>query len=192
MSAPAKTQRVRLIGGLWRSRLLSFPAREGLRPTPDRVRETVFNWLTPWLSEARCLDLFAGSGALGFEALSRGAATAVLVEKDRLAQAALRQAAQLLDAKAATVVAEDALDFLAATPSASFDIVFLDPPFGTDLLAAALTLIRERGILAPAALVYVETAADSAFELPPDLRWHRQGCAGKVRFGLAISHKESR
>ncbi len=191
MSAPAKTQRVRLIGGLWRSRRLSFPAREGLRPTPDRVRETVFNWLAPSLPEARCLDLFAGSGALGFEALSRGAATAVLVEKDRPAETALRQTAHLLDAKTATVVAEDALHFLAATPPAAFDIVFLDPPFGSALLAAALTLMEERGILAPAGLVYIETAADAAWELPPDLRWHRQGCAGKVRFGLATSHKES-
>ncbi len=191
MSAPTNTQRVRLIGGLWRSRHLSFPAREGLRPTPDRVRETVFNWLAPSLPEARCLDLFAGSGALGFEALSRGAATAVLVEKDRAAQAALRQTAHLLDARTATVVAEDALDFLAATPPAAFDIVFLDPPFETELLAAALTLVQERGILTPAGMIYVETAAGTAWELPPDLRWHRQGCAGKVRFGLATLHKES-
>lgn len=192
MPAPAKTQRVRLIGGLWRSRRLSFPAREGLRPTPDRVRETVFNWLAPSLPGARCLDLFAGSGALGFEALSRGAAAAVLVEKDRVAQAILRQSAQQLRANKATVIAQDALEFLAATPASSFDIVFLDPPFGTELLAAALTLMLGRGILAPAGLVYLEAAADSGWGLPSNLRWHRQGSAGEVRFGLAVLHKELR
>lgn len=192
MPAPAKTQRLRLIGGLWRSRRLSFPAREGLRPTPDRVRETVFNWLAPALPGARCLDLFAGSGALGFEALSRGAATAVLVEKDRVTEAILRQSAHQLEAHNATIIAQDALEFLAATPASSFDIVFLDPPFGTELLAAALTLMLGRGILAPAGLVYLEAAADGGWDLPSNLRWHRQGNAGKVRFGLAVSHKELR
>ena len=192
MPAPAKTQRLRLIGGLWRSRRLSFPAREGLRPTPDRVRETVFNWLAPALPGARCLDLFAGSGALGFEALSRGATTAVLVEKDRVTEAILRQSAHQLEAHNATIIAQDALEFLAATPASSFDIVFLDPPFGTELLAAALTLMLGRGILAPAGLVYLEAAADGGWDLPSNLRWHRQGNAGKVRFGLAVSHKELR
>ncbi len=191
MSGPGKTQRVRLIGGLWRSRRLSFPASAGLRPTPDRVRETVFNWLLPHLSGARCLDLFAGSGALGFEALSRGAAAVVLVEKDRLAHTALLQSAHQLETKAATIIAQDALEFLATVPPSSFDIIFLDPPFGTGLMPVALTLARERGILAPAGLVYVEAAADSDWELPSDLCWHRQGRAGKVLFGLATSHKES-
>lgn len=191
MPGPGKSQRVRLIGGLWRSRRLSFPAREGLRPTPDRVRETVFNWLLPHLSGARCLDLFAGSGALGFEALSRGAATAVLVEKDREAYNALLDSARQLDTRAAHIIAQDALMFLATVSPASFDIIFLDPPFGTELMPAALTLARERGILAPAGFFYLETAADAGWDLPPDLFWHRQGRAGKVLFGLATSHKES-
>lgn len=191
MSGPRKTQRVRLIGGLWRSRRLSFPAREGLRPTPDRVRETVFNWLQPTLPGARCLDLFAGSGALGLEALSRGAASVVLVEKDPLAHAALLQSVRDLETKTARVMAQDALAFVATAPPSSFDIVFLDPPFKTELMTAALTLLLSRGILAPAGLVYLEAAVGSAWDLPQGLSWHRQGRAGKVLFGLATSHKES-
>ena len=122
---------VRIIGGEWRSRRIRFPDAAGLRPTPDRVRETLFNWLGQDLTGRRCLDIFAGSGALGFEALSRGAAEVVMVESSRLAWRGLRATADELGAGARLrLVAGDALHFLAA-PAGVFDIVFLDPPYGT-------------------------------------------------------------
>ncbi|MDX1550554.1 MAG: 16S rRNA (guanine(966)-N(2))-methyltransferase RsmD, partial [Lysobacter spongiicola] len=130
---------VRLIGGRWRGSKLPVADIEGLRPTSDRVRETLFNWLMPVLPGARVLDLFAGSGALGLEALSRGAATATLVERDPLLATALAQvAARLPGGEAATVVQADALAWLPAQPRGSFDIAFLDPPFSAGLWEQAL------------------------------------------------------
>lgn len=190
MTARGQEPRVRIIGGLWRGRRLAFPARAGLRPSPDRVRETLFNWLAPHLPGARCLDLFAGSGVLGFEALSRGADRATLVEKDPPAQAALRHTVQQLQAKTATVIEREALNFLASLPPRSFDIVFLDPPFGTGLLQAALTLVISRGILTPTGFLYIETAAEEAFEPPAGFRWHRHSRAGQVAFGLITQTQE--
>ncbi len=179
-----KGPRVRLIAGQWRGRLIAFPAEPGLRPTPDRVRETLFNWLDPWLAGAQCLDLFAGSGALGFEALSRGAATATLVDSNPLAIAALRENRERLGA-GAVITASEGLDYLAGQGPAAFDIVFLDPPYTSGLLAHALTVILARRILTTAGLVYIESAAADGFELPAGLRWHRRGQAGLVAFGLA-------
>ncbi|HUW97662.1 MAG TPA: 16S rRNA (guanine(966)-N(2))-methyltransferase RsmD [Acidiferrobacter sp.] len=181
---------MRIIGGLWRGRRLSFPARADLRPSPDRVRETLFNWLAPHLPGTRCLDLFAGSGVLGFEALSRGAQEATLVEKDPLTETALRQTAGLLRTETATIIQDEALRFLAGLSPRSFDIVFLDPPFGTGLLQAALTLIISHGILAPGGLLYIETAVDETVAPPAGLRWHRQGRAGQVAFGLVTQAQE--
>ena len=126
--APAGRNRVRIIGGDWRSRVVRFPSSTELRPTPDRVRETLFNWLGQRLDGQDALDLFAGSGALGFEALSRGAARVVMVERDRRVAEALREAARELDAKGADVVVADALAFL-ARDTASYDLVFVDPPY---------------------------------------------------------------
>ena len=120
---------LRIIGGQWRGRKLRFPDRPSLRPTLGRVRETLFTWLAPNISGTRCLDLFAGSGALGFEALSRGAAEVTFVERDRKAAAAIRSNVELLQARA-TVVCQPAKQYLART-RARFDIVFLDPPFDT-------------------------------------------------------------
>ena len=179
-----KGPRVRLIAGRWRGRLLTFPAEPGLRPTPDRVRETLFNWLNPWLAGARCLDLFAGSGALGFEALSRGAAAATLVDSNPLAIAALRENRERLGAEA-IITASEGLDYLAGLGSAAFDLVFLDPPYASGLLTRALTVILARRILTAAGLVYIESAAADGFELPAGLRWHRRGRAGLAAFGLA-------
>ncbi|MHB8254195.1 MAG: 16S rRNA (guanine(966)-N(2))-methyltransferase RsmD [Acidiferrobacter sp.] len=176
---------VRIIGGLWRGRHLTFPAQAGLRPSPDRVRETLFNWLAPHLPGARCLDLFAGSGVLGFEALSRGAETATLVENNPLTYAALVRTRDTLAATAATVIRNDALSLLATLPPHAFDIIFLDPPFHTELLAAALTLIVHHGILAPAGFLYIEAAAEGPPVAPLGFRWHRLGHAGQVAFGLA-------
>jgi len=124
--------RVRIIAGEWRSRLIRFPPAAQLRPTPDRVRETLFNWLGQRLDGLACLDLFAGSGALGFEALSRGARRVVMVERDRTVAAALRESARDLGATGAEIHESDALAWLARSRE-TFDVVFLDPPFASDL-----------------------------------------------------------
>lgn len=172
---------VRIIGGQWRSRILEFPDVEDLRPTPDRVRETLFNWLGQDLSGMNCLDLFAGSGALGFEALSRGAASAVMVEKDPKALRALRENAQKLGARNLTVTRGDALEFARET-RARYDVVFVDPPYRLNLQAAALALVR--GLLASGARVYVESA--SAFEAPRGWAVLRSARAGGVHFHLLV------
>ena len=170
---------VRIIGGSWRSRVLEFPDAADLRPTPDRVRETLFNWLGQDLSGLSCLDLFAGSGALGFEALSRGAASVVMVERDPAALRALRENARKLDAASLTVVRGDALEFAGQT-RARFDVVFVDPPYRLELQAAALSVVR--GLLTPRGRVYVESA--SAFA--PGRGWTvlRSSRAGNVHFHL--------
>jgi len=170
---------VRIIGGSWRSRVLRFPDAADLRPTPDRVRETLFNWLGQDLSGLACLDLFAGSGALDFEALSRGAASVVMVEKDAAALQALRENAHKLQAANLTVVRGDALEFARET-RARFDIVFVDPPYRLGLQAAALAGVR--GLLAPHARVYVESAS----VLVPDRGWTvlKSSRAGNVHFHL--------
>lgn len=178
---PARPGDVRLIGGEWRSRRLRIPKGAAVRPTPDRVRETLFNWLDAHLAGAACLDLFAGTGALGFEALSRGARLARLVERDASLAAALRAHAAALGA-AAEVANEPAEAWLARAPERAFDIVFVDPPYAerVEPYAAALEpwLARE-------ALVYVERArADGLPELP-GLKWRRASRAGDVAFGLA-------
>jgi 16S rRNA (guanine966-N2)-methyltransferase len=179
---------VRIIGGHWRSRRLRFPASAGLRPTPDRVRETLFNWLAPALPGARCLDLFAGSGALGFEALSRGAASAVLVERDPNALAALRQNAEALAATGARIVPGEALAYLRG-PVEQFDVVFLDPPFGPSgeagLLEPCVALLHGRGWLSPGGRAYLETRRATPPELPPGWQLEHSRQAGQVRYHLA-------
>jgi 16S rRNA (guanine966-N2)-methyltransferase len=157
----------------------------GLRPTPDRVRETLFNWLAPHIASRRVLDLFAGSGALGFEALSRGAASATLVEQGRAAVAALRATAGRFGLSQARIEAADALAFVRAQDAASFDVVFLDPPFDSGLLAPALRLLAERGVLAPDGYCYVELPGGDALPpLPPGWVTHRSGKAGEVGYHL--------
>lgn len=181
-SKPAKAgagrNQLRIIGGEYRRRQLWFPDGEGLRPTPDRVRETLFNWLGQELYGLVCLDLFSGAGGLGFEAASRGARRVVMVEMAKPAVAALRQNQALLGAKAVDVVQADALAWLARA-SERFDVVFLDPPFASDLLAKVLPLLP--GILADGARVYVE-----AQQLPPLDGWEtlREGKAGVVQYAL--------
>ena len=179
----AKSNQVRIIGGDWRSRRISFPDQAGLRPSTDRVRETMFNWLGQDLDGQSCLDLFAGSGALGFEALSRGAASVVMVEKSRRVCDALRRNALLLGAKNLQLHCADALEFATAAVAdvaARFDIVFLDPPFRSSLLAQ--TLPRVAPLLRPRARVYVEGAAAFA----PAAGWSvlRHGRAGQVHYTL--------
>lgn len=174
-----KANTVRIIGGVWRSRILKFPDAADLRPTPDRVRETLFNWLGWNLAGAACLDLFAGSGALGFEALSRGAASVVMVEKDAVALRALRENATKLGAMNLTVVRGDALEFARGARS-RFDVVFVDPPYRLGLQAAALGLVA--GLLAEDGRVYVE--GDAAIEPPRGWDIVKHARAGSVHFHL--------
>lgn len=173
-----RSNQVRIIGGQWRRRLLQFPDLAGLRPTPDRVRETLFNWLGQRLDGLRCLDLYAGSGALGFEAASRGAAEVVMVERDSQAFAALRRNRELLGAGQVELVNADGLAWLAGERG-RFDVVFLDPPFQAGLLPDSLAGAATR--LAPGGRIYAE------FGRRPDLEgWRivREGRAGQSHFCL--------
>jgi len=179
--------KVRIISGQWRRRLLPVPAVQGLRPTPDRVRETLFNWLSGSIEGARCLDLYAGSGALGFEAASRGAAGVVLVEKDATAVACMRDAAARLGAEQIRVVQADVHRWLQG-PAEAFDIVFLDPPYGSTDLGALCARLAAGHWLARGALVYLETlhsADDPA--LPPGWQCLHRQKAGQVRYHLAAA-----
>ena len=175
---------VRIIGGQWKRSKLPVGDSPGLRPTPDRVRETLFNWLGQNLTGWRCLDAFAGSGALGFEAASRGAAEVVLIERDRHLATALNAARERLKATALRVESADALAWMARSPAQSFELVFLDPPFAVDLLTPALAAAAR--LIAPTGLVYAESAAPLAAESVAALGlvMHRQGRAGAVHFHL--------
>jgi 16S rRNA (guanine966-N2)-methyltransferase len=149
---------VRIIAGKWRGRLLPVADVPGLRPSGDRGRETLFNWLQPQLRGAACVDLFAGTGVLGLEAVSRGAATAVLVEKSRPAAAALRASVTLLGAAAVSVVEADALQWLQQQAARSVDVVFVDPPFDLALQQAVIDCLTARDTLRPGGVVYLESA----------------------------------
>ena len=172
--------RVRIIAGEWRGRRIEIPDGTAVRPTPDRVRETVFNWLRDSLPGARCLDLFAGTGVLGFEALSRGAAEAWLVEQDAKLVDALRATAQTLGATP-RIVRRDALAFLREPPAARFDVVFLDPPYAAPLdpLLAVLP-----AWLSSRALVYVERPRSEGLPAPSSASWVKRSHAGAVEYGL--------
>lgn len=184
---PGGGNSVRIVGGEWRGRRLEFPDVAGLRPTPDRVRETLFNWLAPGIAGARCLDLYAGSGVLGLEALSRGAAAAVLVERDPRAALALRESAARLGAANRLALAEQTAERFLATATDRFDVVFLDPPFDAGALPAAIATLVARDLLAPGARVYLECRADDPLPaLPPGWRLHRSGRAGDVGYHLAV------
>jgi 16S rRNA (guanine966-N2)-methyltransferase len=179
-SAP---NRLRIVGGLWRGRTIDFPAIEAIRPSPDRVRETLFNWLQTHISGARCLDLFAGSGALGIEALSRGASAVTFVDREPQVSRHLTQTLQRLGAIGATVQTADASRFLERIPQ-PFDVVFLDPPFASTLLQAVFARLPQ-GWLAPEAHIYVECPADTP--LPPlAAGWtlYRSKQAGQVGYHL--------
>jgi len=175
---------LRIIGGTWRGRKLRFPASAAIRPTPDRVRETLFNWLGAAIHGARCLDLFAGSGALGLEALSRGAAHVTFVEQDAAAAYTLRERLLEWQAGDARVVRTDALRYLSGD-ARPFDIVFLDPPFASGLLARSAALLEERDWLAADARIYVECAAREGLPpLPAGWRPLKAKQAGEVGYHL--------
>lgn len=170
---------------------MPVPDLPGLRPTGDRVRETLFNWLQPRLAGARCLDLFAGTGALGLEALSRGASRVTLVERSRPAVDHLRRSISSLNAEDETeLVHQDAMAFLASAASA-YDIIFLDPPFADDLLSRAWRCLDQRELCTPSGAVYLECAREQTLPYTPaDWRWHRKQTAGGVRFALAFRGME--
>jgi 16S rRNA (guanine966-N2)-methyltransferase len=174
---------VRIIGGAWRGRRIAVAGDPALRPTGDRVRETLFNWLAPVIDGMRCLDLFAGTGALGLEALSRGAAEVCFVESRPAIARALEETLRRLGAHGGRVVGADALRFLAGLPQ-PYDLVFVDPPFGAYDLGELCTLL-DRGWLAPGGRVYLEMPAGGPFPaLPPDWTVIRDKRAGHVRFAL--------
>ncbi len=182
---PASTRApgvVRIIGGDWRGTRLPVADREGLRPTADRVRETLFNWLQPMLPGARVLDLFAGTGALGLEAVSRGAREAVLVERDPQLAEGLRQlAARLPGGERVQVVCADALAWLRTAPD-PFDLAFVDPPFAGDLWDPALAALDSR--MPEEAWLYVESPVDVSPMPAPIWRPHREGRTREVRYAL--------
>lgn len=155
--------KVRIIGGQWRSRLLRFPDVDGLRPTHDRVRETVFNWLAPHIVDSCCLDLFAGTGAFGFEALSRGAARATFVDSSRVLVDNLRKNAELLAATDHCAFVEAVIPNKMPVFSESFDIAFIDPPYQQGLIQSAIAALLQQNCLADNALVYIE--AEKALDL---------------------------
>jgi 16S rRNA (guanine966-N2)-methyltransferase len=175
--------RVRIIGGSLRNSRLDVPDLPGLRPTPERVRETLFNWLAPTIDGARCLDLCAGTGALGIEAWSRGAASVQFVERDARAAQALRQNLQRLKVTACDVAVADAQAFLDGSPQPA-DVVFLDPPFALNLWDALAQQLEQGGWLTPAATIYVECPQGTVPSLPPGWLRQKEGRAGEVRFAL--------
>lgn len=154
---------IRIIGGQWRGRKLNFPDGEGLRPTGDRIRETIFNWLSPYIAGSHCLDAFAGSGALGIEAASRGAEQVTFLELFKPAYQQLIANQQLINATNCTIHLTDSLNWL-TSHTGSYDIIFLDPPFGKDLVEKSLAIIVENNLLKDKGLVYVEM--DSKEQLP--------------------------
>jgi 16S rRNA (guanine966-N2)-methyltransferase len=179
--------RLRIVAGKWRSRLLPVADEPSLRPTSERIRETLFNWLQSTIEGSRCLDLFAGSGALGLEALSRGAAEVIFVENSARAAAALKDNVTALDASDTYIHEADAIDYLNGNPQ-PFDIVFLDPPFAADLIGDLCRLLDERGWLARGARVYLEQEQERPLPRLPD-GWTilKDKTAGQVRYALVAA-----
>ena len=183
-SSQGRSGFIRLISGQWKGRKLPVREVEGLRPTTDRVKETLFNWLAADVRGSRCLDLFAGSGSLGFEALSRYASHVMMVEMDRGAAQQLAKNLQTLQSQQARIVNQDALTVLAG-PSEPFDIIFLDPPFRRDLLDAACQRLEQGGWLSAEALIYIERESEGeAPELPANWLLLKDKQAGQVRYQL--------
>ena len=182
---PGLRNELRIIGGEWRGRRVQFPPLPQLRPSPDRVRETLFNWLAPVIEGARCLDLFAGSGALGLEAASRGAAAVVLVDREPRVRAALGASIERLGGTGLEAVCADAFVYLTRAGE-PFDIVFVDPPFGQGLLVRSCAALAASARLAAGARIYLEcAAAEGAPELPPGWALLRSRRAGRVGYHLA-------
>ncbi len=185
MKRPAQrnTGKLRIVAGTLRGSRIEVIERDGLRPTSERVRETLFNWLAPMIEGARCLDLFAGTGALGIEAISRGAVECTFIERDRDLARQLEATLARLKIDNARVVNADAMSWL-TQPAQAFDLVFLDPPFANKPWADAAARLEANGWLAAEASIHVESPTGSVFALPPNWRLHREAQAGAVHFAL--------
>ncbi|MEZ5570561.1 MAG: 16S rRNA (guanine(966)-N(2))-methyltransferase RsmD [Halioglobus sp.] len=181
----ARQSAVRIIGGIWRGRKLAFTPSEGLRPTGDRIRETLFNWLAPELRGARCVDLFTGSGALGLEALSRGAVHCDFVDSASRVISTVQQHLKTLDAQDRGLCHQcTAQQFLENAPT-PYDIVFIDPPFKLQLVEPVLNTLVQRSLLLNDALVYIETAASESLPaMPSNWSKHREKSSGGVSYRL--------
>ncbi len=183
-ATPKGHHQLRIIGGEWRSRRLPFAAVSGVRPTPDRIRETLFNWLQGDIEGARCLDLFSGSGALGFEALSRGAQHVTMVDEDIRVIQQLQKNADALHTDRLTLIWQDALSSIAELTEV-YNIVFLDPPYRDDVLEQYCRLLAERHLVSSDGLVYLECASHRPPPaLPAGWHIHKEKKAGKVRYAL--------
>jgi len=183
-----KRNQVRIIAGVWRGRKISFPTAEGLRPTPDRVKETVFNWLAPHIVDSRCLDLFSGSGALGFEALSRGAEYVVGIEQNGTIISNIHTNAEALQAHSFEIIKADSLLWLQNPKNAAkpFDIVFVDPPYRLKIIPQCFLLLEKNGFLKPNALIQFESEEPITLEdLPSSWEFLHQKKAGNVHYYLA-------
>lgn len=185
MKPNQQRNQLRIIAGRWRGRKLPFASVPGLRPTPDRVRETLFNWLSPLIEGARCLDLYAGSGALGIEAASRGAAELVMVDQNPVVVRTLREQLQLLEFDSAQVVQQDVVSWLSMSASEPFDVVFLDPPFRENRLPDCIRQLEAHGWLAAGARIYIEAEKAYTPELPDSWELYRSKHAGQVGYHLA-------
>jgi 16S rRNA (guanine966-N2)-methyltransferase len=177
--------RLRIVAGKWRSRFLPVADVSGLRPTSERLRETLFNWLAPTIEGAKCLDLFAGTGALGLEALSRGAGSVDFIELSKVAATTLSQSIQTLNATNAVVHQADALAYLDSEQPTPYDIVFLDPPFATDNYEELCRLLANNNWLAKGAQIYLEQdSGQQVPDLPEGWNLHREKTTGNVRYSL--------
>jgi len=184
MNKSGKRNSVRLIGGDWRGRRLQVAAVPGLRPTGDRARETLFNWLQPWIATAECADLFAGTGALGFEAASRGAMSVLMIEKHTQAVAVLRESIEQLQAEQVNLHAGGAMSLIEEFKPDSFDLVFVDPPFDSNLGGLVLERLNKCGCVRHGGFIYVESPVKISL-LPPEgwSVWRDQEL-GEVRMQL--------
>ncbi len=175
--------KLRIIGGQWRSRVIAFDDAPGLRPTPNRVRETLFNWLQYDIPGSCCLDCFAGSGALGFEAASRGAKAVLQIEQNPVICRQLKASATALGATQIKLVQADAFRYLTETLD-SFDIVFIDPPFGQGLALQTCHWLEDKGLLNPNAKIYLETETELTLTVPSNWQLLKQKAAGEVAYCL--------
>ena len=183
--------RLRIVAGKWRSRLLDIAELPGLRPTSERIRETLFNWLAPSIQGARCLDLFAGSGALSFEAASRAAAHITCVELNPVSAASIKENIAILEANTISLLQQDALKFLTtSSPEKKYDLIFLDPPFSENLLEKSCELLENNAWLNDSALIYLESDQDlGEYALPSNWTLVKQKKAGQVYYGLCQKFK---
>ena len=185
MDSPTK---IRIIGGKWRGRKLNVIDVPGLRPSQDRTRETLFNWLQGKIVGARCLDLFSGTGALAFEALSRGASEVIMVESNPKIVETLKQTAEIFGSKAHQIVRDDAISWIRNSPRV-FDIIFLDPPFGHGYTEKCCQMIIEQSLLADNGMVYIESEKD--INIPPMFKINKMTQIGQAQSILAELNRES-